>query len=814
MLASIASFFLALLLWRNPVSGGGSLQSMRFPRWETPLLQLIFIVAAVLIVVGILYGYRREPAYLATPRRRLLAGLRMAAGAVILFILSGAFVEVTRSEDSKGSLLVLIDASASMGIKDRNAIGEQQDTIKKIIGSATGLNGAKLDPAAVSRSDLVRAAFANPDYDLISAVENRFKVETYTFGQSTALQPLELSPAGPGGRLAKLGEPMENATQLGGALIDAARRAKGRTLDGVVVLTDGGWNRGEDPVAAAKALGAPVWAVGVGQAQARDQEIPFLYCDDVVFKDDRFLLNVRIRQRGYSGKTTTLKIKRIDEHGDEEEIKEEQIDLTDQLEFMHTVELECDKEGTFNFSAELEPFPDEANTANNKRVKSNVKVVDKKIRVLMVEDTPRWDFRFMKAILDADKQRIAPTVILRQGDAVDNASFPGGNPHQLRQFPSTLAELRSYDVVVLGDVPVDFMGPDQMQALEQFVREDGGGLIAVAGRKFMPSSYMDTPLANLLPVEPDPQPAQTPEEEMSHTIKLGFRPQVTPDGERWPALHLPTTAADPAQSLAEWQTADPLFWYLPSRRIKPGATVMMAHPDMKLGEQAMPIMASQRYGKGQVLYLATDESWRWRFHPGAAAHRAMWGQLISALAMAHLMGAGERNQIDTDRGEYAVGDRAQVIARMFDANYNPVTSDSVTILAERDLQHENIVLSPKKDQPGTYTGEWVPGTQGRWRMTVDNDPNSEHLVQVVDPHIEFDDPGMRQELLTRIGTASGGKYLPIEELPSLAKDLTSRTRTATVFLEERTLWNAPGVMLLLAILLGCEWFVRKRSDLL
>jgi uncharacterized membrane protein len=807
------SFLFSLLLWRNPTGGGGAIQAMRFPRWETPLLQLIFLVAAALITVGVLYAYRKEPDYLATPRRRLLAGLRLASAAVILFILSGAFIEVTRSEDSKGTLLVLVDASQSMGIKDRRP-GAEQDAIKRIIGGASGPNGAKLDPAAISRTDLVRAAFANPDYDLIAAVDQRFKVETYTFGQAATLQPLEVSPVGSGGRFAKLGEPGENATQLGGALIDAARRAKGRTLDGVVVLTDGGSNRGEDPVAAAKALGAPVWAVGVGEAQARDLEIPFLYCDDVVFKDDRFLLNVRIRQRGYSGKTATLVVKRIDEHGAEDVVKEEQIDLTDQLEFMHMVELVPDREGVFNYSAELTPFPDEANTANNKRVKANVKVVDKKIRVLLVEDTPRWDFRFLKAILDADRQRVAPTVILRQGDAIEEGSFPGGNPRHLRQFPSTLNELRSYDVVVLGDVPADFVSGDQLTALEQFVREDGGGLIVVAGRKAMPSEFMDTPLANLLPVEPDPQSPQTAEEEMSHTIKLGFKPQVTPDGERWPALHLPTSAADPAESLAEWNKADSLFWYLPSRRIKPGATVLMVHPDQKLGEQPMPLMASQRYGKGQVLYLATDESWRWRFHPGAAAHRAMWGQLISALAMAHLMGAGERNQIDTDRGEYAVGDRAQVIARLFDANFNPVTSDSVTITAERELQHENITLSPKKDQPGVYTGEWVPGAQGRWRLTVDNDPASEHLVSVVDPHIEFDDPGMRQELLTRIGTVSGGKYLPLEELPTLAKDLTSRTRTATVFLEERTLWNAPGIMVLLALLLGAEWFLRKRSDLM
>ncbi len=795
-----------LLLWLlclgDPTNGGGEIHGIHFPRLQTPLMQLVFALLLVGAVAMVWWFYRREASYVPTSRKRLLSGLRVGAWIVILFILTGAFLEVTRAEDSKGSLLVLIDASQSMGIADRRTEPADIASAVKILGED---HRADVDKA--TRTDLVKAAFASKQLDPLRVLKDRFKVEAYTFGKTAAVTPFELTPieAGGGGALDKLGAPMDNATQLGAALLDAARRSKGRKLDGIVVISDGGSNRGDDPVEAAKAIGAPIYTVGVGLPQAKDLEIPFLFCEDVVFKNDRFQLNVRIKQRGYSGRQATLVIKRIDEQKNEEVVKEEQVDLNDDLERMRAVEVLPDKEGVFTYVAELTAFPDEADMQNNRRAKVGVKVVDKKIRVLMIEDSPRYVYRFVKSILEADRQRIAPTFILRQGDS------GGRGAKTMRQFP-TAAELRNFDVIVLGDIAPDFFSDDEFKALEEFVRKEGGGLLAIAGSNHMPGQYQNSPLAAMLPVEVDTMAAPTVEDELSHTIKNGFRPVVTPEGSRWPPLRF---SPDAGENELQWRQADQLFWFYPSRKVKSGATTLLAHPDRTVGDAKMPILASQRYGKGQVVYFASDEAWRWRYHPGAAQHRRLWGQMVSSLAMAHLLGSSDRAQVETDRSEYAVGDHAQIIARLLDSGFNPVAADSVTATVERELSRDTVTLGARKDQPGVFSGEWVPSDEGRWRISVESGgETADRVVSVVNPRIEFEDIGQRQELLTRMAQASGGAYLPLENIQELAKALTAKEKSSNQRRAERTLWNAPGVMILLTLFLGSEWFLRKRSDLL
>lgn len=793
-------WLLGILLLGVPL-GGGDIQGVRFPRLATPLAQVGFVVVAALAVAAILWCYRREASYVPAARKRLLAGLRIGALAVLLFICTGAFLELARRDDAKGRVMLLVDASRSMGIVDRRTETADIDTARRVLG-------ADADAAKATRADLMRGAFADPELDLVGLVDDRFAVEAFSFGQAQVLAPLELGPAG--GRLGALATTDEAATQLGAALADAERRAKGRVLDAVVVVTDGGWNRGDDPVAIAKGLGVPVHTVGVGMPRGRDLEVSFVFCEDVVFKNDRVSLEVRLRSRGYAGRTAALLVKRIDEREVEELVKQEEVEIGEDGEFARTVELIPDKEGVFTFVAELAPLPDEANTLNNRRAKANVRVVDRKIRVLLVEDRPRWEFRFLRGILEADRQRIAPTFILRQGEE----ATAGGRFR--RHFPGTDAELRAYDAVILGDIPADFFTPDELRRLEQWVRVEGGGLAVLAGRMAMPGSFAGTPLETMLPVESEAQVPLTPADELARTIAKGFRPRLTPEAARLPLLRF---AGDPAENERFWAKAEPLFWFQPSRRLKPGATAYLVHPDRQLPDGTpMPLLAGQRYGRGQVLYSASDETWRWRFRPGAAQHRRLWGQIVASLSMAHLLGAASRTQLEIDRSEYGVGERAQLIARVLDQDYNPLAAETVAVTVERDQLRETVLLAARKDQPGTFAGEWVAGAEGRHRLSLPgsggDDPGDERLVDVVPSRLELDDAGMRQDLLEQIAQASGGTHVPLERLPALAEALVARGREGELRREERPLWNAPFVILLLVLCLGLEWFLRKRSDLL
>ncbi len=67
----------------------------RLPSLESNLGRLLLLAAAVGMVAGIVYAYRREPDYVSTRRKRTLATLRSLGALVVVFVTTGAFLEVS-----------------------------------------------------------------------------------------------------------------------------------------------------------------------------------------------------------------------------------------------------------------------------------------------------------------------------------------------------------------------------------------------------------------------------------------------------------------------------------------------------------------------------------------------------------------------------------------------------------------------------------------------------------------------------------------------------------------------------------------------
>lgn len=73
-------------------------------------------------------------------------------------------------------------------------------------------------------------------------------------------------------------------------------------------------------------------------------------------------------------------------------------------------------------------------------------------------------------------------------------------------LPKTLAELESFDLVLISDLAATYMSTEQMKLLDQYVTELGGGLIVAGGdASFGPGGYYGTYLEEILPVEFEPK---------------------------------------------------------------------------------------------------------------------------------------------------------------------------------------------------------------------------------------------------------------------------------------------------------------------
>ena len=98
--------------------------------------------------------------------------------------------------------------------------------------------------------------------------------------------------------------------------------------------------------------------------------------------------------------------------------------------------------------ASIEPRADEAETRNNSKQK-HLKVVDDKIKVLMVDQSPRWEFKYLMQQMLRDR-RVDLKVFLVDGDP---GVSKGENTPYLPEFPKSKGDLNDkYDVLIFGDV--------------------------------------------------------------------------------------------------------------------------------------------------------------------------------------------------------------------------------------------------------------------------------------------------------------------------------------------------------------------------
>ena len=138
-----------------------------------------------------------------------------------------------------------------------------------------------------------------------------------------------------------------------------------------------------------------------------------------------------------------------------------------------------------------------------------------------VQLTPAEDAYYQNNELAAYTEIVgAPRVLLVAGDENGDggASPPPDEALQLRLaleeagltvdqatpagLPATLPQLSNYASIVLVDVNAKYLSPRKMEALQNFVRDLGGGLVAVGGpQSYGMGGYFRTPLEETLPVE-------------------------------------------------------------------------------------------------------------------------------------------------------------------------------------------------------------------------------------------------------------------------------------------------------------------------
>ena len=554
-----------------------------------------------------------------------------------------------------------------------------------------------------SRESLVTTLLRNPKLDLLQRLAQTQDVRPYSFADRLTDLPGDhwISQLRANGR----------TTSIGDAVRDLLARMRGQPLSGILLITDGANNAGGSPAVAAESAGragVPLFIWGVGLPSPRDIIVSSIYTQDIAFVDDVVNVTVRVRSAGLAGQSADVILKQ-----NETEVARQSIRLGGENgdgEQVVQMQFTPKQAGDFTITALVPPRDDEVVKDNNQQ-STSIRIVDGKIKVLLIDQRPRWEFKYLQAMLLRDR-RVELKCVLQEADAPVSAA---ADSIYLPQLPTDRKELFRYDVIILGDMDVQDVVHGQLVAIQQYVGEFGGGVVFIAGSEHDPQGYRGTPLADLLPVELLDHSPLTPADR-SHPI----RAELTAAGR---SAHMLRLADTDVASNAVWAELPPIFFDALVGRAKPAAEVLAVDPDPSKATRAgkMPLIAIQQYGIGQVLYVGTDNIWRWRKNVGDRFYTMFWGQIVQRLALPHLLGASKKTRITLNKKQYAVGDRVTVYAKLYGEAFDPVTDATVAAGYRPVIEHgqrQAVQMRALPDQPGVYSGEFIATSAGSFAFSV------------------------------------------------------------------------------------------------
>lgn len=769
------------------------------------------MILFVLAVAGTIWFYHREAIKLTPVRRWQLIALRIFTFSLILFLILKPVLNAEFSEKKSKPIWLLLDNTGSMTSKDTRLNPNDQSRVAIAYDKVkpnTPLNSAgsfgELSEPKPTRLDLVKAVLNNPRLNLIKELEEKGPLQGYLLGLRSRGVDVDDTKA-----LPQVLNGTENRTSLLEVIHDLLKLDDSDLPAAIVVMSDGRDNSStiswSDLAAECKSRGVPLHIYGVGVTgngflQIREASVP-----ETQFVEDTVTVPVRWRCEDLRDGEVDLSLRLNDRI-----VASKRVRIKPGLDQFDNLNWVPEKKDTSPGKQEMTVTASVVGREDLLKdlVKKSVRIVDRKIKLLFIEQTPRWEFKFIQRALLRDR-RVESTFLLVEGDP---KAMEAGMPF-LKDFPATRKELFAYDMLIIGDVNERFFTKEQQEWIKDFVSE-GGGLVMIAGRKFAPASYDKTPLSEVLPVEF--RPINFPAEETNPPEE--YQPKISDTGERNGLLALADTVEENARI---WKSLPGWYWYYPITKLKPGAISLLQHPKAKLPneDRPMPLLAAHYFGKGLVLFCGFEESWRWRLNEEDKYFGRFWGQVIYQVGLPHSMGS-KAAQIQLEQGETEVGKPTRVFARLFNADYRPLTSEKIKAKIERldagpnEPKSQEIILESVPNQPGEYITTLPNEKVGKYQLRITDglaEPATlDFRVSLPTDH-EMAPGGMNEDALRELATSSGGAFYREEDLHTLTGKIQDQSVT---FYRRREvlLWNR-WLLGLVVVFFTAEWLLRKYSNM-
>ena len=719
------------------------LPSIEFSFSSPPLYAALLVLAAA----GASYFFYRFTLPPVTRSRRIaLSLLRGTALALLLILLLEPVLRTSFVIHHPPVVAILADRSASMTIVD--GTGNRAEQIKTLLTSV--IPGAI--PAGV-------------------------ETELYSFGTSLR-GPLRQPPDSLG----------DETTDIAGALLALAHVRERSNIRAVIMLSDGMYTEGENPVYRAAGLGVPVFAVGVGDtAQQKDVLVSRITANEVVYAGTTAPVDVVIKSSGYGGEKAEVTL-----HDGARILDRAEVVLPPgTAEVSARLSYVPEGEGSRRYTVRVSSLPGELTTANNRRV-FGVKVIRSTMRVLILASGPSPDLSVIRGTLGEDPNISVRALTQKLGGGYYEGAL-------------TRQAVDSADCILSIGMPDAATASGAVESVRSAIMEGKKPLLFVGGKSIDPAKL--NAMAPSLPVIPEG--ASAGEQEV----------EFVPDPSR---LDHPLLALGPDAGRDVWSRLPPVFATRALYRLREGA-VALGSPRIRNVLLPQPFMAVRDIAGTRSLSLVGYGLWRWRLmaqgNPDTAPLFASF--LSSAVRWLTSHEEARSVRVAPTRDQFSRGEPVSFTGQAYNANSQPVEDAQVSIEITGEREHLQTDLHPLGS--GRYEGavEGLPPGEFTFRAVATRDGHElgrdagSFLVGGL--NLEYLDTRMNAEVLRQLAYRTAGGYLAYRDAGSL-REMLGSLRSLSASDEKKTdaleLHRLPYILGLVIALFSAEWIIRKQSGMI
>jgi hypothetical protein len=538
----------------------------------------------------------------------------------------------------------------------------------------------------------------------------------------------------------------------------------GSNLGGMVLISDGIYNKGSNPFYASKNVKYPLYTVGLGDTVTKkDLKISNVRTNSIAYLNNTFPAIIDIQADKCDGQSYLLTVFK-----GADKVFESRLNANGNSDFKSiSLDLEANKPGILHYTAVLTNLKDEVTWYNNRR-DFFIEVIDARQKILIAAKSPHPDISAIKQAIESNKNYQVVVDI-------------GGN--------GSLEKAKECDLVILHQLPASNNHLPFIEGLKSRKIP----LLFIIGRQ------THLPYFNSLKTG------------LSFSQNGGGHIQST---------GVMNTEFNLFENTEEFKSNIP---YFPPFSVPFGNFGLKDKTQILIYQQIGSVKTDQpliyfnddensRYG-----YLTGEGFWRWRLIDFDRNNNHEVTNEVICKSIQYLVARNDKRKFRVYAIENTFYENESIIfnAEYYNQSYELVNKPEVKITLTNDKgKNYTYTFSRTANAYKLDAGILPPGTYSYTsRVFGGSNEIAKGLIIVKPLQLEFVDTKANHDILRQLASSSGGQFISFKALNTLAAIIKKQDKVKPVMYEQkdyRDLINQKWVFYFIIALLTLEWFVRKR----